>query len=134
MADLVFDLNKPGMAAGSESPDGDPINLNGATTPGSSILLHRATSEPDEWDEVYVFGSNLAAAGSKFIGVVVGAQDLAHTLAVTINFATTQLLAGPFLLRGGKSVWAYSSTAPASEVNVFTRYYRHKGEARAPAA
>jgi hypothetical protein len=128
VSDLVYNLDQPTLLAGSESPDGVPMPLTGFTLVGASLLIDKATSEPDEWDEIAITATN-NNAGSKILDISIGAQDVAHTFSVTIP-ATTTVLAMTYILRGGNNTWVYSA-AGANDIVVTVKKYRYKGFPRA---
>lgn len=132
-ADNVFDLNTATLMAGSESPDGRPVNLSGAVAQASAILLHRATSEADEWDEVWVTVAHpdFSASGTvRVVGIGFGGSALpvanSDVLVASVSAKTTVLVIGQELLRGGNGVWAWVATGASADVNVKTRVMRHK--------
>lgn len=125
MTDLLYDLNSATLLTGSESSDGLPLTLDTFTALGAGRLLHIATSEADEWDEIQLYATNRNAA-ARVLNVSVGVQDVAHTLAVNL-LATTTVLACTLNLRGGNSVWAYCGGG-AVDVSVWLGIRRRKGK------
>lgn len=132
-ADYEYDLTKPSILCGSESPNGEPLNLTGCNSSSAAKLLHVSTSEDDEWDEVTVEATNISA-GTLTVTAAWGGTDagvpFTHSVDQSVPSHSTVVLVDRRPIRGGLKVYAFATTTPEN-INTYTSLYRYKGKPRA---
>lgn len=130
MADLVFDLDKPTLLGGSELPNGTQVNLTGAGAVGSAILLHRATSELDEFDEVTIECCNQNAGGTRVLAIQWGGVATSDIVAVQVPVQSNVIAVDRRRIKGGLPISVWCGATPG-DLNVYIEIARYKGFPRA---
>lgn len=129
MSDLVYDTSKVTLLGASESANGAQIQIPlAAINAATAILLHKATSEPDEWDEITIELTNTLLVASRDVIIAWGSSAV-PTATDSVRFSvptdSTITAIDRRRLRGGLLVMAYVP-AGVIDINVYVEVNRYK--------
>lgn len=104
----------------SGSTNGRVIPVAATATPGT--LIHTATSGTNDFDEVYIWASNVTSAAAtltiEFGGVTDPGDHVVKAYSIAANSPPIPLVTGQ-VLKGGLVVRAFSGTASAINLSGF---------------
>ena len=96
------------------STDGKPISVTGANS-GAAVLVHTAIAGQTDFDEVYVYATNVHTAAVTLTIEFGGTDENEHIMA-TVNPDETILVVPGLPIHNGLLVKAFASTA--DKINV----------------
>lgn len=100
----------------SGSSNGAPIQVTG-TAAGSSVIVHTATSQVDETDEVWLYANSIGTGNAVTLTIYVGTDSAANRIQVGVPSKQGLIYVIPGLVyKGGLVLRAYAGSA--NEINL----------------